>query len=851
MNKSTTSRANVLFILIVGGVFAVHLLVFSLESARLSFLTESAGPLPAPLFDENSPTGFYAGQRDLILGGDWDGYQWLMHAQALATSGALRQRWSNHDNAPLGRELHWSHHTLWLHVVSGWGDWLLTGVPLGVAIERAGLYANSSILWGALLILPFVLRRYLGTKPAIVGTLMLGFAPPFVGHFAAGHPDHHGLIGLTLLSLLTTLVLGLFRPLFSGWNAASDQPGTNLWMVVAGFLTGLALWMSSAATVQFLGIAGVGIAGSILLVDRGGEREAYLARWRKLRVWGIVGAATSLLFYFVEYFPPSNELRMEVNNPLYAMALVGGTHLLASLSEWRLACASPWRTSRALLLNLGAVALCAAPLLALLLGGGGVFLLSDPFLWELHQTQIAEVQSMAAMVGRKGVMYAVVRFVIPIGAILFLVWSFSRPGGGTLKRGAIVMTLCIVILMTCLAAAQVRWTVLANAIAIAGLLVASALSGRMESRIALLFALAIATWRLLPAVEDFVRGPAHSALDPIERLLLGARDVSRQIKWHLPAVSKPTVLSSPTTANILAYFTGGSALGTYYWENIEGLRATEDCFAENDPERLRLLFSERGVTHVILPKQEFALYRRNGNDPLLIRLLAGNERVDWLVPVVPATPFSDEWSPLFEFCPNITPVEAAIRHMIYRGLAGDAAGAGGELTEIYSANSDSALAGLLSGMLAGEAVSEFGTGLGGRLFLAHPDENWASCLAILSQWTPSGIIPSRLEVDLLQRQLEKTGILSGQMAERLADLLVAGHLPLGSLTTLVGPSIVLDEDDTKGEWVRIIALVANSGHREEVQALISSYFAKAREEGLPPVDIDRITRLAALVRTQR
>jgi tetratricopeptide (TPR) repeat protein len=52
------------------------------------------------------------------------------------------------------------------------------------------------------------------------------------------------------------------------------------------------------------------------------------------RVWGWSGAATSIFFYLVEYFPSHLGMRLEVNHPLYALAWAGGGEIIFRLCRW-------------------------------------------------------------------------------------------------------------------------------------------------------------------------------------------------------------------------------------------------------------------------------------------------------------------------------------------------------------------------------------------------------------------------------------------------------------------------------------------------------------------------------------
>ncbi len=83
------------------------------------------------------------------------------------------------------------------------------------------------------------------------------------------------------------------------------------------------------------GIAGAAIGGGIVFgLSRNSDEKASLGRvdptlWR---VWGCAAGLASLFFYLLEYAPAHFTMRLEVNHPLYALALFGAGDVLCRLS---------------------------------------------------------------------------------------------------------------------------------------------------------------------------------------------------------------------------------------------------------------------------------------------------------------------------------------------------------------------------------------------------------------------------------------------------------------------------------------------------------------------------------------
>jgi hypothetical protein len=283
-------------------------------------------------------------------------------------------------------------------------------IPIQAGIEQAGLYSNFLIFLIALCTLPFFVRRSFGAPAAMIATLLMAFATPFSAHLGIGQADHHGLIALTLIVGTLLFSKGLFLELFPSrqdLSTAMASWSATRFMILSGATLGAALWMSAATAIQFL--AFMGIASFFAFLPGTGkpqnspEMQRYIGdKCRLLRCWAFAGGASSLLFYLLEYFPNDLGFRLEVNHPLYSLAFCAGGVLLTRVLEWRHGIESPWRTLSRGLGTVLALAFAMLPFLVISLFRSQVFLLSDPFLWELHKTEISEFQTVPAMVTKHG-----------------------------------------------------------------------------------------------------------------------------------------------------------------------------------------------------------------------------------------------------------------------------------------------------------------------------------------------------------------------------------------------------------------------------------------------------------------
>jgi len=68
------------------------------------------------------------------------------------------------------------------------------------------------------------------------------------------------------------------------------------------------------------------------------------------------------------------------------------------------------------------------------------------------------------------------------------------------------------------------------------------------------------------------------------------------------AAPSPVRLLAPAEMGPAVYYFGtGDAIGTLYWENLDGLAAAAECFADPLPgARAREIIAARGITHVAM-----------------------------------------------------------------------------------------------------------------------------------------------------------------------------------------------------------------------------------------------------------
>lgn len=584
---------------------------------------------------------------------DNDAYYWVGYAREMAKTGKWRIRHTYFDNPPDGRPAHWSQSVSWLLLLTGSLRHIVTGETLHAAVENAAIWIGPLQYFILIVGAGLLLCGRLGLVPALVWMLNLATILSVGWSFHPMRPDHHGLqLGFFLSSLLCLILGGL------GWTAAPsvvkapalswfraldlpDKRRARRFFIASGVLGGLGLW--TGASVQLFGV-GLSAAGALLLVlfmpssfsESPGVRPVYepsLWRW-----WAVTGAGTALLFYWIEYAPAFPGMRLEVNHPLHAVSWLCVGEALVRLSAGK----TRGRPSNPLLTGLFCLGAALLPAL-LAFGPTGWHAMRDPLMQRLHRF-IDEFRPYRAAYPGACWRNAFRDFgLLP----LFLVpapW-LAREERSTLHEwAALWMAFLASLVYAALTLWQARWM---NFFAVSSLLLAvitlailwrhQIRKGRVTAWFYVLVAALVgqSAWFLGLQfrdihVRDISRVRVGELISPmLQRQFaekLGAMDTNHAFR----------VMGGPHMAARLQYYGHVPSVASYYWENLEGLRAAADFFAaENDEAALRVV-EERGITHVVLPPSadiaRMFYYIKNGyfseagaRDSLAGRLLARPE----------------------------------------------------------------------------------------------------------------------------------------------------------------------------------------------------------------------------------
>ena len=629
-----------------------------------------------PPTDAASPSGYADNQHELILPYPGiDTYHWVMQTQEMLAGAGARIRTVDYDNAPAGREVHWSSLIRWWLAALAVVDHFYTATPLPMAVEDVAPIGSVLLVVGLIVALtPLVARRF-GSGPAA----LFAFGPmgvgPFYESFSGGRTDHHGLVALTgLLTVLFLLGGG------AGWVRAENGPESadsflrtwlpnrvqaRRWFIASGVVGAVGLWVSAASVVFTLAFTGLGALLATGWLARGVAADEPARPDPSLwRVWGWSGAAASLFFYLLEYFPAHLGMRLEVNHPLYALAWGGGGEIIFRACRW-------WgggqlaerpRDWAWLAGSVGVLALIPA---LIFLFADRVFAVSDQFLWTMHNDNIEEFFSLWVFL-KSQPFWTLVSMASPLVllTIPMIFWSgrrdWPRPA-----RALLALALPPALITFGQAVAQVRWIETSYALwlaALVGVAMALRLRAYRWNPWRIIVAVLLLGWSLLPnprnIIYSWVEGHWKAPLSEVEPLELITRDVAQRLRLRegdVPLV----VVSGPTSSTWLLYWGGFHSIGTYYWENLAGMKANAAIYGAGTPDEALQLLQAHHATHLVIlswvdnPSEYARLsHHLRKNDPVpedafAWSLTHGRVYPSWLRPIFYPMPQAGDYAKKF------------------------------------------------------------------------------------------------------------------------------------------------------------------------------------------------------------
>ena len=666
----------------------------------IQLLTDTRMPGSAPSADDpESPTGYALGVRNLVLPNiGVDGYHWILQTQQMLAGDGARIRWVDYDNAPHGREVHWSSSfRWWLAALAGLHS-KASGEPSAISVERVAPYAGTLLLVVILLAAtPLVAWRF-GALPAALFALALPAVHPFYELFGTGAPDHHGMAAafgmLAVLFLVAGgagwLILphaGAKEPAHRAW--LPDRRSARRWFLASALAGGAGLWVSASTTVPVLIGIGLGAVAAGLCA-RGARHDAESFDPTLFRVWGAAGFCSSIAFYLLEYFPSHFGIRLEVNHPFYALAWLGAGDWLCRVCRWLQG--GRWTESRRDLLGAIAGLLAMAILPACLaLARERTFLVSDPFLWMLHEDYINEFRGLFRQIRDNPIRATLASYsMLPLlGVPMLALAAFARLARPW--KALLLFALLPGVVTLALAVGQNRWLGTSCAVWLAALVTTSAATTLPSAgfRWTLAWKLAAALSLVCVYLPFLYFAAPLPILGSSERRAeisfadltgVASRDVAHRLRHRL-GDRKGIVASGPTVTTSLIHHGGLDGVGTLYWENLEGLQAMAELFGAASESRALERIEQRGITHIVVFSwdpfvEEYARLARGLRahepapaDAFALRLVLGFLETQslprWLRPIAHVLPpdaaFRGHWVLIFEVAPEQTEDVALVR----------------------------------------------------------------------------------------------------------------------------------------------------------------------------------------------
>lgn len=562
-------------------------------------------------------TGYAAGTRELIVPEHIEkSYGWIAQTQQMLAHREWRVRHLGYENSPAGRVLHSaSPYRWWLGFVAQLNHWV-TGNPLGVAVERAALYADPALHALLLVITTLAVARLFGVWPAAMAALGGATLFPFAAGFLPGVPDDFtlGLIAapwcvLPLLVGIRALPSVSARPEKAARNVSSPEPfarSTQRWFLIGGIIGGLGLWINVSH--QWPLLLGIALGGLMAAWAQRRSNDASLrlsvglTHWR---AWSLGGAATILVAYLLEYFPAYlGQWEMRAIHPLYAIAWLGVGEMIGRMVEWIQGGKLARRPSDLGLLTLAIAATAALPILAWktkMPRFSGIEMLTYRL---TRQADGIMAPHLKAWLANDGFTWALGATLLPLLFLGIAGWLMVRRKTPTPHRVSLALALGPVFVALGFACAYLQWWQLLGAVLLPVLVVSTAtVIGDGTNQIRRWLWVGWVTLVLVPGVIRLIpaRDGEKNTITPSDAESLVERDLSQWLALHCGAEGGPVIYAPPAQTASLCFYGGFRGLGTLAWENVEGLQASLRIIAAGTWEEAHLLLLQRGVTHIVLP----------------------------------------------------------------------------------------------------------------------------------------------------------------------------------------------------------------------------------------------------------
>jgi len=529
---------------------------------------------------------------------DADAYYWLYIARQVYSGNVVRVRSLPFDNAPFGRESHWSSLLPLLISAGAHTAGVLTGGDGAEMAAAVGSWINPLLLLLMGLSVALMFRGRL--PPLLLGALVVATVtlPALRKDAAWSRIDHHALVDLA-----ACLAVGLGGiAAVTGDGGVGTSSGRRRF-AAAGIAGGILMWLEAAAAVPLLGAMAL---ANIVLRGMGRNGRASAMMWREWARWG---AGTSVVLYIWEYLPGHAGMVLEVNHPVYALAWLGAGELAVVIAR-----GNPAGRARRVAVGMFWGACIGLPALLIFRGPQEWFVLRDPFLIRVHQC-IAEFQPFFRVFHSAPLLgFAYMFGVLPLLPAWGILHATERGLAAGRRSGLLATSLAAGAALTAaLGCSRFAGLFSAALVPAAGLVLVELFGGEgaVGSRrvwlargmaAVLLVQAALMMWPEARALGRIARGSGTEGcvrLPPrvVSQILL--RDTALETAG-LVGESGAVALVGLDLAAYCQFFAPLRSTGALYWENRDGLRATAEFFCDYGDHRARRIARERNVALVIV-----------------------------------------------------------------------------------------------------------------------------------------------------------------------------------------------------------------------------------------------------------
>jgi hypothetical protein len=472
-----------------------------------------------------------------------DSYQWVHLADALAEGNSLPLHHRFDEGPPEGRPNRW--HSGLAYLLSASGSLVATvqDWPADRARHHSAHWLGVVIQLGALLGGSRLISHLAGRRAALLFAALFFLNAAIAWDFAYSRLDHEAVFQFFFLFHLVGLA-GLLH---------SKVKRLRLWATLAGVAAGACWWVSATVMAALSIFITLGLLAECARRSRTGKDEAALARG--ITTWGGTAALSILLFSILDgRLAPSPSIA--TLHPVFLLAQVGAA----------LACLALLLKAKRLPIFAVGLFCSLIPLAWLAVYGVDAHPWLNPMMRRLHD-HIVEFQS-PFVNGLWPQAETLQAFAIAALALLAL---FRRKP----SHNSLFLSLTIGLLL--LAALQTRWLGLLGTVGVVGLCLQ--LRNTRSHAIAYLglalLLLSLGSW--IYKWNTIEKKPGQLLMTDLA-LQIGARDINLNLQ-RLSGGETIHVAMPYAFAATSALFPEVHPIGTFYWENAEGIEASANFFA--------------------------------------------------------------------------------------------------------------------------------------------------------------------------------------------------------------------------------------------------------------------------------